>query len=60
MLKTKNGRTVLSPKCAVSGSKKSRFMKKQEAQEILCNLDVKTPLRKSSIIWWHFVLMLLF
>ena len=51
MLKTKNGRTVLSPKCAVSGSKKSRFMKKQEAQEILCNLDVKTPLRKNSIIW---------
>ena len=31
MLKTKNGRTVLSPKCAVCGSKKSKFMKKQEA-----------------------------
>ena len=60
MLKTKNGRTVLSPKCAVCDSKKSRFMKKQEVQEILCNLDVKTPLRKNSIIWWHFVLMLLF
>ena len=51
MLKTKNGRTVLSPKCAVCDSKKSRFMKKQEVQEILCNLDVKTPLRKNSIIW---------
>ena len=27
VLKTKNGRTMLSSKCAVYGSKKSRFMK---------------------------------
>ena len=26
-LKIKNGRTILSPKCAVCGSKKSRFLK---------------------------------
>ena len=26
-LKIKNGRTMLSPKCAVFGSKKSRFLK---------------------------------
>ena len=32
MLKTKNGRTMLSSKCAVCGSKKSRFMKEQEAK----------------------------
>ena len=32
MLKTKNGRTMLTSKCAVWGSKKSRFMKEQEAK----------------------------
>ena len=32
MLKTRNGRLMLSSKCAVCGSKKSRFMKKQEAE----------------------------
>ena len=33
MLKTKNGRLMLSLKCAVCGSKKSRFMKEQEAED---------------------------
>ena len=32
--KTKNGRTMLSSKCAVCGSKNSRFMKEQEAKGI--------------------------
>ena len=32
MIKTKNGRFILSSKCAVSGSKKSKFMKEQEAE----------------------------
>ena len=30
MLETKNGRLMLSSKCAICGSKKSRFMKEQE------------------------------
>ena len=46
MLKTKNGRTVLSSKCAVCGSKKSRFMKQQEAKGILSSLGLKTQLSK--------------
>ena len=33
MLKTKNGRLMLSLKCAVCGSKKSRFLKEQEAED---------------------------
>ena len=44
MLKTKNGRTMISSKCAVCGSKKSRFMKEQEASGLLSSLGIKTPL----------------
>ena len=32
LIKTKNGRLNLSSKCAVCGSKKSRFMKEQEPE----------------------------
>ena len=32
MLKTENGRLMLSSECALCGSKKSRFMKEQEAE----------------------------
>ena len=31
MVKTKNGKTALSPKCAICGNKRSRLMKEQEA-----------------------------
>ena len=41
MMKTKNGRFVLSSKCAVCGNKKSRFMKEQEAEGLLSNLGIK-------------------
>ena len=50
MLKTKNGRLVLSSKCAECGSKKSRFMKKQEAEGLLSNLGTKTPLSKIPLL----------
>ena len=46
MLKTKNGETMLLSKCALCGSKKSKFMKKQEAKGLLSSLGVKTPLSK--------------
>ena len=46
MLKTKNGKTVLSSKCAVCGSKVSRFMKEQESSGILSSLGLKTTLSK--------------
>ena len=42
MVKTKNGRLALSSKCAVCGSKKSRFMKEQEAEGLLSNLGIKS------------------
>ena len=50
MLKTKNGRLMLSSKCAVYGSKKSRFMKEQEAKGLLPNLGTKAPLSKIPLL----------
>ena len=46
MRKTKNGTPVLSSKCAICGSKKSRFMEEEEAKGLLSNLGIKTPLNK--------------
>ena len=46
MLKTKNGRFMLSSKWAACGSKKSKFMKEQETEGLLSNLGIKTPLSK--------------
>ena len=50
MMKTKNGRFVLSSKCAICGSKKSKFMKEQEAKGLLINLRIKTPLSKIPLL----------
>ena len=50
VLKTKNGKTVLSSKCAVCSSKKSRFMKEQEAKWVLNSLDLKTLLNKIPLL----------
>ena len=36
--KTSNGRTMVLSKCAICDSKKSRFIKKQEAKGLLSNL----------------------
>ena len=48
-MKTENGRLMLSSKCAVCGSKKSRFMKEQE-EGLLSNLGIKEPLRKIPLL----------
>ena len=37
-------------KCAICGSKKPRFIKKQEASRILSNLGPKTPLNKIPLL----------
>ena len=44
--KTNNGKIMIFSKCAIRGGKKSRFVKKQEASEILNNLCLKTTLNK--------------
>ena len=47
---TSNGRTMVLSKCAICGSKKSRFIKNQEAKGLLSNLGIKTPLSKVPIL----------
>ena len=47
---TSNGKTVLLSKCAKCGSKKSRFIKNQEAKGLLSNLGIRTPLSKVPIL----------
>ena len=41
-----NGRTMILSKCAICGSKKSRFIKNQEAKGLLNKLGIRTPLSK--------------
>ena len=50
MIKTKNDRLALSSKCALCCSKKSRFIKEQEAKGLLSNLVIKTPLSKIPLL----------
>ena len=45
-----NDRKTILSKCAICGSKKSRFIKDQEAKGLLSNLGVRTPLRKVPIL----------
>ena len=48
--KTNNGRTMVLSKCAICDSKKSRFIKNQQAKRLLSNLGVTTPLSKVPIL----------
>ena len=48
--KTSNGRTMLLSKCAICDSKKSRFIKNQEAKGLLSNLGIRAPLSKVPIL----------
>ena len=43
---TSNGRTMILSNCAICRSKKSRFIKNQEAKRLLSNLGLRTPLSK--------------
>ena len=43
---TSNGRTMILSKCTIYGSKKSRFIKNQEAKGLLSNLGIRAPLSK--------------
>ena len=50
MFKTKNNRLIMQSKCSVCGTKKSRFVKKQDAKGLLSNLGIKTPLSKIPLL----------
>ena len=50
IVRTKNNRLVTQLKCSVCGIKKSRFIKEQEAKDLLSNLGIKTPLSKIPLL----------
>ena len=50
VLKTTNGKTMILSKCAICGSKKSKFIREQQAKGLLSNLGIKTPLNKIPLL----------
>ena len=47
---TSNGKLMIISKCAICNSKKSKFIKKQDAKGLLSKLGIKTPLSKIPIL----------
>ena len=50
IFKTKNNRLIMQSKCPVCGIKKSRFVKEQEAKDLLSNLGISIPLTKITLL----------
>ena len=53
---TSNGKSMILWKCAICDSKKSRFIKNQEAKGLSSKLGIRTPLNKvpvlGDILFW--------
>ena len=47
---TSNGKVMILSKCVICGSKKSKFIKNQQAKGLLSKLGIKTPLSKVPIL----------
>ena len=50
VIKAKKRRIILLLKCAVSNSKKLKFINKKEASGLLGSLGIKTPLSKIPLV----------
>ena len=50
VLKTTNGKTMILSKCAICSSKKSKFLKEQQAKGLLSNLGIRTPSNKIPLL----------
>ena len=50
IVRTKNGRIILVSKCTLCDSKKSKFIKEQEANGLLSSLGIRTPLSKILLV----------
>ena len=46
----RQNRSMIQSNCATCGSKKSRFIKEQQAMGILSNLGIKNPLSKVPLL----------
>ena len=47
---TSNGKMMILSKCAIFGSRKSKFIKKQDAKGLLSKLGIKTPLSNVPVL----------
>ena len=47
---TSNGKLMILSKCAICNSKKSKFIKKQDAKGLLSKLGIETPLSKVPLL----------
>ena len=47
---TSNGKIMILSKCAICVSKKSKFIKQQEAKGLLSKLGIRTPVSKLPIL----------
>ena len=50
IVRNRQNRLMIQSNCAICGSKKSRFIKEQQAMKILSNLGIKTPLSKVPLL----------
>ena len=50
VVRTKNNRLLVQSICSDCRNKKSRFVKKQEAEGLLSNLGIKTPFSKIPLL----------
>ena len=50
VLKTTNSKTMILSKCAICSSKKSKFIKEQQAKGLSSNLGFRTPLNKIPVL----------
>ena len=54
---TSNSKTMILSKYTICGTKKAKFITKQEAKRVLGNLGLRTPLSKVQLLgdilfWW--------
>ena len=50
IFKTKNNRLLMQSKCSNCKSKKSRFVREQEAKDLLSDLGINTPFSKIHLL----------
>ena len=50
IVRNRQNRSMIQLKCAICGSKKSRFIKEHQAMGLLSNLGIKTPSSKVPLL----------
>ena len=55
-----NTRSMIQSNCTICGSKKSRFIKEQQAKGLLSNLGIRTPLSKIPLLLCIICIIVLF